>query len=82
MTHIEGRSLADEAAGVLDYVLFGDVHNRTDCAEPDFQVTYEGDNYVMRHFDTGELFHFRVTIEPHEWDSEQARRDQEWWDDE
>lgn len=75
------QTLAEQAAETLDYVLFGEVHNRTEYAEPDFRVTYEGDNFVMQHYDTGELFHFRVTIEPHEWDSTQARKDQEWDDD-
>ena len=75
-------TLAEQAADMLDYILFGNLHNQTDRAEPDWQVTYEGDNFVMRHWDTGELFHFRLTIEPHEWDSTQALKDQEWDDDE
>lgn len=73
----------DTARDMLDLFLFHNVFNAyiPGRGEDYWQITFEGDNYVVRHWDTGTLYHFRVTIEPHEWDSAQARADQEWDDD-
>jgi hypothetical protein len=65
-----------EARDILDYMLFHNVYNMPE-RDP-WEVTFEGDNYVMWNMDTDELFHFRVTIEEHEWDSTEARESQEW----
>ena len=66
----------EEARGILDYMLFHNVFNMPE--RRGWEVTFEGDNYVMWNADTNELFHFVVEIRAEEWDSEQARRDQEW----
>ncbi len=69
---------------VLDYFIFSNIHNHylPGSLEGDWDVTYEGDNFVVRNRETGKLSHFRVSIKKHEWDSEQARIDQEWHLDE
>lgn len=76
------HSVNDEqhAYDMLDNFLFSNVHNHfiRGKGERYWEITYEGDNYVVRHWDTGTDYHFRVVIEPHEWDSTQARADQEW----
>jgi hypothetical protein len=66
------------ALQVLDLFLFEDIYNNNNFNEREWQITWEGDNFVVRHWDTGTDYHFRVTIEPYEWDSTQARADQEW----
>jgi hypothetical protein len=66
----------EEALGWLDYALFHNVFNMPESRR--FEVTFEGDNYVVWDTEEDELHHFRVTIEPFEWDSTQARADQEW----
>jgi len=69
-----------DPAVVLDYYIFHNIHNAYlpgNMADR-YEVTYEGDNYVIWDTETDELHHFRVVIEPHEWDSTQAREDQEW----
>lgn len=68
----------EDAYNALDCFLFEDIINNR---EPNgWRITYEGDNYVLMNEDTEELFHFRVTIEPHDWDSSKAVADQEWFD--
>jgi len=66
----------EEARNILDYMLFHNVYNMPE-RDP-WEVTFEGDNYVMWNTDTDELFHFVVEIRAEEWDSTQARKDQEW----
>ena len=66
----------EEARSWLDYALFHNVENMPDS--PKFEVTFEGDNYVLWNTETDELFHFVVEIREQVWDSEKAREDQEW----
>jgi hypothetical protein len=66
------------AYNALDLFLFEDVVNNQ---EPfGWRIAYQGDNYVLMNEETEELFHFKVTIEPHEWDSSQVVEEQEWFD--
>ena len=65
-----------DARDTLDYMLFHNVFNMPE-REP-WEVTFEGDKYVMWNTDTDELFHFVVEIKAEEWDSTQVRKDQEW----
>lgn len=71
-------SKIEDARQVLDLFLFEDIVNNANHAEDEWDITYEGDNYVLRDRETGHLFHFRVDIVEHEWDSTKARADQEW----
>jgi len=64
------------ARDVLDYALFHNVYNMPE--RKGFEITFEGDNYVVWDQYNDQLYHFRVVIEEHEWDSTQARADQEW----
>lgn len=67
----------EKAFWALDHALFGNVFNmRYD--ESKWEITFEGENYVVWDLEENELHHFRVAIEPFEWDSTEARRDQEW----
>lgn len=68
------------ALDMLDTFLFHNVFNAylPGNADKYWQITFEGDNYVVRHWETKTDYHFRVTIEPYEWDSSQAISDQEW----
>lgn len=70
-----------EAQSVLDLFLFEDIDNNNNFHEDDWSITWEGDNFVLLHHDTGKLFSFCVRIEPHEWDYSQAVKDQEWHHD-
>lgn len=65
-----------EARDILDYMLFHNVFNMPERAG--WEVTFEGDNYVMWNTKTNELHHFVVEIRPEVWDSAKARADQEW----
>lgn len=64
---------------VLDEALFGNVQN---MQYPDnILITFEGDYFVVGDWDkVEELHHFKVSIEPCEWDSKQVLIDQEWYD--
>lgn len=66
-----------EALSQLDYALFRNVYNML-YDEDRYQITFEGDNYVVWDMDENELYHFVVEIRPEAWDSTQARADQEW----
>ena len=72
------EELKTEAAQVLDLFLFEDIFNNNNHSEDEWGISYEGDNYVLLHYETGKLFHYRVTIEEHKWDSTKAIKDQEW----
>lgn len=66
----------EDARQTLDYALFHNVFNMPDFA--DYEITFEGDQYVLWNTKTNELYHFVVEIREEEWDSAQARADQEW----
>lgn len=70
----------DTARDMLDNFLFENIINNFIRGKGGnyWEITFEGDNYVVRHWETGTDYHFRVVIEPHEWDSAQAIADQEW----
>jgi hypothetical protein len=67
----------NEAKQALDYALFRDVFNmRYD--ENRWQITFEGDNYVVRDLENNKLYGFKVSIKPSVWEWTQAIEDQEW----
>lgn len=66
-----------DALNTLDCALFDNVHNMH-YNERKYQITFEGDNYVVWDLETNELHHFVVEIRAEEWDSAQAIADQEW----
>lgn len=66
----------EEARSWLDYALFHNVHNMPENDK--YEITFEGDNYVMWNTETDELFHFVVEIKEEVWDSANVRKEQEW----
>lgn len=68
---------SEDARAVLDEALFGNVFNmRYD--EDNYQITFEGNNYVVWDIEENELYHFVVEIREEVWDSAEAVADQEW----
>jgi hypothetical protein len=55
----------DNAEEVLNYFLFEDVYNnRMGPYEDDYQITFVGEHFAVRHVDTGSIHTFKVTFEP------------------
>jgi hypothetical protein len=55
----------EKAAEVLNYFLFEDVYNnRLGSYEDDYQITFVGDHFAVRHFDSGAIHTFKVVFEP------------------
>ena len=66
-----------DAQQTLDYALFSNVYNMS-YNENDYQITFEGDNYVVWDLETNELHHFVVEIREELWDSSEVIAEQEW----
>lgn len=76
--------LRKEAVDILDDFLFGNVFNNHNRHEDDWAITFVGDDYVLRHYETGRVFNLSVSIGPGTLSKEeiiQAGVDQEWWDE-
>lgn len=55
----------EKAEEVLNYFLMSDVYNnRFDGYEDDYQVTFVGDHFAVRHVDTESIHTFKVVFEP------------------
>lgn len=67
----------EEAQSILDNAIFGS-HVFNMQYPDDVLITFEGDNFVVASYETGEVHHFRCAVEPHTWDSTQALKDREW----
>lgn len=77
-------SLRQEALDILDCFLFEEINNNRNPCEDDWAITWVGNDFLLRHYDTGEVFNFRVEISPGTLTPEeikQAGDDQEWWDE-
>lgn len=80
MSYDHNRNDMGTAYDMLDNFLFENIINHfiRGTGGRYWDITFEGNNYVVRHLETKTDYHFRVSIEPHEWDSAQAIADQEW----
>lgn len=76
-------SQRDEAEEILDDFLYENIWNRNFRAEPEWDITYITPEFILRHRDSGEIYNFRVSIEPGtltEEEIKEAGDDQEWWE--
>lgn len=70
---------------VLDLFLFEDVYNNTNHFEDDWDITFVGNEFLLRKYETGEIFNLRVEISPGtltEEEKSQLAADQEWYEEE
>lgn len=55
----------EKAAEVLNYFLMEDVdNNRLGSYEDDYEITFVGDHFAVRHVDTESIHTFKVVFEP------------------
>jgi len=84
-TLLGGRvELRDDAKDTLDSYLFDDVYNNRNPDEDTWDITFMGDEYLMLHRDTGQLFNFRVNISQGRLNKDQIKQmaeDQEWFNE-
>ena len=76
--------LRDDAKDTLDSYLFDDVYNNRNPDEDTWDITFMGDEYLMLHRDTGQLFNFRVNISQGRLNKNQIKQmaeDQEWFNE-
>jgi hypothetical protein len=68
----------EEAKSILNCFLFEEIDNNRVPHEDRWQITWEGNDFVLWDMHNDKLHHFEVKIKPKAWDSYQAREDQEW----
>lgn len=70
---------------VLDLYLFEDVYNNINHYEDDWQITFIGDNYILREWATDKVHNLKVTIGPGDLSQEEIQEELErqgWLEDE
>jgi len=76
--------LRDDAKDTLDSYLFEDVYNNRNPDEDTWAITFMGDEYLMLHRATGQLFNFRVNISQGRLSKDQIKQmgeSQEWFNE-
>ena len=76
--------LRDEAKDVLDSFLFEDINNNRNPDEDSWSITFMGDEFLLRHWETKQLFNFRVNISQGRLSKDQIKQmgeSQEWFNE-